>query len=166
MADVEAEPQNAFKIEFKRNQSHVDINQTHNSLNASFEWRKSKHMDFLFASRLIQDARDLRNFEYKKTQRHLGYYELFLRREFTWIMNFTFLVHVSLAFIERPTDLVDMPYWVPCLIELVCLLVYFIRWLHLWSFQTPSSFWSDKKNWVLLFTIIVSVSIGSTALFF
>ncbi len=143
-----------IKIKFVANQSDLEINGIQDD---SFEWRKTKDLDFLFASRLVQDARDLRNFEYKKSELHLRYYEIFLRRELSWIMHFTILVNLSLAFIEKPIDLVSVPYWAPCLIELICLLIYSLRWLHLFSFQTPEFFWRDSKVWVKLFTIIVSI---------
>ena len=120
----------------------------------------SKDTDVLFASRLVQDARDLRNFEFKRSKSHISCYDVFLRKELSWIVQLTILVNLSLPFIEKPTDLVSIPYWIPCIIELNCLLIYSLRWLHLLAFQKPKAFWRDIKNWILLFTIVVSILVN------
>ena len=145
-----------FKMFDLKNSSEPKIKDINSIPNSDSESNKSNDMDMKFAARAILDARDLRNFDYKKTEVHLRYYEFFLRREFSWIMHITILVNLSLAFIEKPTDLDGIPYWVPCLIEFICLLVYFLRWIQLYLFLTPQAFWKDKKNWILLIIFIVS----------
>jgi hypothetical protein len=41
----------------------IEILQINNS-----NWKESKQTDYLFASRLVRDARDLRNLTFKKTE--------------------------------------------------------------------------------------------------
>ncbi len=43
----------------------IDIN---DSIEVSDDWKKIKDIDYLFASRLVRDARDLRNLTFKKTK--------------------------------------------------------------------------------------------------
>jgi hypothetical protein len=148
MTNVENGHKEKLKMKFERNQSHLDFKEEN-------DYRYN--IEFLFASRLIQDAMDSRKFDYKKSQAHIRYYEIFLRREFSWILQVTILVNLCLAFIEAPTDLVFVPYWVPCLIEIICLHIYLFRIFHLFTFLTPQAFWKDKKNWILLLTILVSI---------
>ncbi len=84
-------------------------------------------------------------------------YELYLSSKATSVLYFTILVHLLLPIIEEPS-VIDVPFLVPCVIEIICLLVYLVRWFHARSFQPAIAFNSDKKNYVAITIILVSYS--------
>lgn len=57
---VEIKPQeNSNELKFE------NLNKTPN------DWQKTRELDFLIASRLVKDSKDLRNLTFKKTENHL-----------------------------------------------------------------------------------------------
>ena len=64
-------------------------------------------------------------------------------------------MHILLPIIEEPSIFKNISYWVPVSIELVCLLIYLIRWIHGKWFQVNQEFNNDIKNYVVLATLIV-----------
>ena len=72
-------------------------------------------------------------------------------------MQVTMIVHLLLPIFEKPAA-IETPYWVPCLVEFVCVLIFFARWLHLRHIENVDTFYKHKKNWVLFWTFIVNES--------
>jgi two pore calcium channel protein 3 len=78
-----------------------------------------------------------------------------LGSKLTSVLYFVILIHLLLPILEEPATF-QVPFWLPCIIEIGCLAAYIGRWLHARSFQPLASFNSDKKNYVAL-TIIVLI---------
>ena len=51
----------------------IEINDRIEIIDYSDDWKKTKDIDYLFASRLVRDARDLRNLTFKKTKMDFEY---------------------------------------------------------------------------------------------
>ncbi len=64
---------------------------------------------------------------------------------------------IILPLFENPAYYTDTPFWLPCIIESFCLIVYLIRWIHLKSFQPNNDFYSDKKHILVLVIIAVGL---------
>ncbi len=83
-------------------------------------------------------------------------YELYLNKWTTITVYIIICVHlVLLPLLEHPAYFEDIAFWIPCTLEIVCLLAYLTRWFHLKSFQTKEEFYSDKKHIVVLVVIFV-----------
>ena len=68
---------------------------------------------------------------------------------------FTLIVHiVLLPFFEHPA-VVETPFWIPNLIEFVCLVIYMLRWIHLGSFQNRGDFYKKKINYIIPIAVFV-----------
>lgn len=61
----------------KSNESNVsehqlnDLNRSNSSVSRLEKWTQPREVDYLFAARLVKDARDLRNLTFKKTEHNL-----------------------------------------------------------------------------------------------
>ena len=69
----------------------------------------------------------------------------------------TYFIHLMILPLFEEPQYFKIPYWIPCLIELLCLGFYTIRIIHLRFIQTRSEFFGDKKNLVIVFSLIVSL---------
>ncbi|RNA14534.1 two pore calcium channel 1-like [Brachionus plicatilis] len=121
--------------------------------NPDHKWTKSSELDFLIASRLIKDSRDLENLIFGKTSSKLKAYESYLNPIVVSFVNIVIIIHLLLPLIEEPSFF-QVDYKIPSFIELFCLLVYVFRWLQSLNFQIRSSFFKDKKNYISLITIL------------
>jgi lipopolysaccharide export LptBFGC system permease protein LptF len=117
----------------------------------------STEMDYLFAGQLVIDARDIRNLTFKKTEHHLKMYKIFLDKRITFALKVIMFIQLMLPLIEKPY-VINAPYWLASFIELICIIIYFIRWFHLSSFEVESVFRKDKKNFVILGAILVTIN--------
>lgn len=72
------------------------------------------------------------------------------------MIYFVVFVHiVVLPFFERPALFDKTPYWVPNLIEFVCLFIYIMRWFHLKSFQNTRNFYRQWTNYIIPICVMV-----------
>ena len=76
----------------------------------------------------------------------------------------TICVHLLLPLMEEPA-VFHVPYWVPCCIELICLIIYTLRWINARAFQTHESFKADKKNFIVLVIIVVNIRVNKKAFY-
>lgn len=85
-------------------------------------------------------------------------YERYLDSKYVYFMYLIILVHLLLPLIEEPASF-EVPYWLPCCIEIFFLVVYVLRWLHAKSFQTGETFNKDKNFVILVVVCLIFVDL-------
>jgi hypothetical protein len=118
---------------------------------------KSIEINFLFAGQLVIDARDIHDLTFKRTEYHLKMYKIFMDKKLIFGLKVIMFIQIMLPLIEKPY-VINAPYWLASLIELICIIIYLIRWLHLRSFEIKSVFRKDKKNFIILGAILVTIN--------
>ncbi|XP_067942025.1 two pore calcium channel protein 1-like [Watersipora subatra] len=112
------------------------------------------------AATLFEDAKSNRFIEFKHTVRSLGLYILYYKSIFKWLQYLAIFVILALATIEEPALALlkgVVPFWVCIIFELIAICYLGFRVLHLASFQTRKDFWGDKKNYVVIALIALSL---------
>lgn len=110
------------------------------------------------AATLVKDAKSNRFLDFKHDRDSLRLYILYYNPIFKYIQYLMILIILGLATLEKPALWPDtLPFWAPCIIEIVALGYLGFRIIHLSSFQHQTTFWQDKKNIVAIILIVLSV---------
>jgi hypothetical protein len=86
----------------------------------------------------------------------LRLYKLYLNKWIVWFLYFALFIHIAILPIFEHPAVFEAPFWIPNLIEFVCLCIYLLRWIHLFSFQETSIFMKKKKNLIIPIAVLVS----------
>ncbi|KAG1662877.1 Two pore calcium channel protein 1 [Nymphon striatum] len=113
--------------------------------------------DLLVAATLVNDAKFGRHTDFVLTESCARLYIMFHHWVLKNLLYFFVLVNLALALFEKPAvPGLELPYWVTMIMEFSSLLFYVFRFIHGSSFIRPVVFWSDKKNIILLGTIVIT----------
>lgn len=103
---------------------------------SGIEYKESKGA-LRFKNAVSVDSSFLNNFNFL----YFRLYELYSSRWMTYFIRFVVGIQIIfLPFIEHPATFLGIPFWVPNLIEFICLIIYVLRWYHLKMFQEQHQF--------------------------
>lgn len=112
----------------------------------------------ILAETLIKDAESGRNFTYKTDPVHVRFYIIYHKWYFRWGLYFCILLDLSLALFEKPTRPGwELPYWGTMIIEMFCLTLFIVRFIHSAYFSLANIFWRDTKNIMVIGIITLTI---------
>jgi hypothetical protein len=85
----------------------------------------------------------------------LRLYKLYLNKWIVWFLYLTLFIHIAILPIFENPAVLEIPFWIPNLIEFLCLCVYMLRWIHLFSFQETTIFMKKKINLIIPIAVLV-----------
>ncbi|KAM6270766.1 two pore channel protein 2-like isoform 2-T2 [Spheniscus humboldti] len=117
----------------------------------------SARKDLLLAAAFVSDAQYNRNTPFKTSPEAVRLYYLYNH----WIMRtatyFFIFLNLSLAVFEEPA-VYPLPFLVTSLVEVLCLLVFFVRLTHFAKVTLRNVFWKDTKNICIMVAILLSLT--------
>ena len=76
------------------------------------------------------------------------------------LLYLTLLIHIVILPVFENPAVLEIPFWIPNLIEFICLFIYTLRWIHLKSFQEKQIFSKRKTNLIIPVIVIVSCKLS------
>lgn len=112
----------------------------------------------LLVSALIGDARDGCHSDYKTDLKSVRFYVIYQHWALRWMLTFFVVLHHCLAIFENFKRRRDADQWesLSLTLEIICLVFYSIRMIHLFQFLPATVFWRDKKNVILILAIALT----------
>ncbi|XP_066272706.1 two pore calcium channel protein 1-like [Branchiostoma lanceolatum] len=115
-------------------------------------------MNLYLAATYIRDARYGRNGQFETDDNSVRLYNLYNHWLPKGVAYFFILLLLALAIFEKPAvPGLEIEYYVTMPMEVICLIVIGSRLFHLRRFSPGKTFYSDKKNLVVMATMIVVV---------
>eukprot|EP00058_Branchiostoma_floridae_P009154 XP_002594642.1 hypothetical protein BRAFLDRAFT_217471 [Branchiostoma floridae] len=115
-------------------------------------------MNLYLAATFIRDAQYGRNGQFETDENSVKLYNLYTHWLPKVVAYFFILLLLSLAIFEKPAvPGLEIEYYVTMPMEVICLIVIGSRLFHLKLFSPGKTFYSDKKNLVVMATMVVMV---------
>ncbi|GBM49311.1 Two pore calcium channel protein 1 [Araneus ventricosus] len=113
--------------------------------------------NLLLASTLVCDAKNGRLSNFIPSDQCVRLYLIYHHWGLSYMLYFFIVLHHVIAVCEDPAvDGYLLPYWVTMSVEFACILFYLFRLLHCASFLPAETFCRDKKNILVLASIILT----------
>ncbi|KAF8784303.1 Two pore calcium channel protein 1 like protein [Argiope bruennichi] len=113
--------------------------------------------NLLLAATLVRDAKNGRLSNFIPSDQCVRLYLIYHHWGLSYMLYFFIVLHHVIAVCEDPAvNGYLLPYWVTMSVEFACILFYLFRLLHCASFLPPETFCRDKKNILVLASIILT----------
>ncbi|XP_028398587.1 two pore calcium channel protein 1-like [Dendronephthya gigantea] len=107
------------------------------------------------AATLINEARYGRHGIFKLTPKEVRLYNSYYTFKINYLIHALVCLNLALAIFEKPA-VYDLPYWATMIMEYVCIFVFAIFLFHKWYIAPDGCFWGDRKNKLIMATIIIT----------
>lgn len=117
--------------------------------------------DLLLSGHLLHSAITGITFYGRSDSQSLRMYAWYIDWRVRYVLYVFVCINLALPIFEAPNGSLGLmaPVWVTVTLDILCMIAFSARLIHMWYAWTAAKFWNDKKNWALMGMILVRMAL-------